>query len=198
LLCNYGKPIGAVQLFEYGAQVNRQAPYGRAEELSMPIEVTEAAHGFNQWVKLLELLHAAFAYQNGRIDPPSSLYKLDAQSLALKAGEERLFVAVEGEELIGCAFARIKPASVYVGKVAVWPARQGQGIGRLLMQAVEGFAQRTGKPIMELETRIELLENHKTFSAIGFVKVAEYSHPGYTRTTSITMQKALVPLHAEA
>jgi GNAT superfamily N-acetyltransferase len=164
----------------------------------MSIEIIQAAQGFNQWVKLLELLHAAFAYQNARIDPPSSLYKLDAQSLCQKAGEENLFLAFEGEELIGCAFARMKPASVYVGKVAVWPARQGQGIGRLLMHAVENFAQSTGKPILELDTRIELVENHKTFSALGFVKVAEYSHPGYTRTTSITMQKALVPLHAMA
>jgi GNAT superfamily N-acetyltransferase len=162
----------------------------------MPIEIIQAAQGFNQWVKLLELLHAAFAYQNARIDPPSSLYKLDAQSLCRKAGEEKLFLAVEGEELIGCAFAKVKPASVYVGKVAVWPARQGQGIGRLLMQAVEAFAHTTGKPIMELDTRIELLENHKAFSSLGFVRAAEYSHPGYTRTTFITMHKALVPLHA--
>jgi GNAT superfamily N-acetyltransferase len=162
----------------------------------MPIEIIPAAQGFNQWVKLLELLHAAFAYQNARIDPPSSLYKLDAQSLCRKAAEERLFLAVEGEELIGCAFAKVRPASTYVGKVAVWPTRQGQGIGRLLMQAVEAFAQTTGKPIMELDTRIELLENHKTFSAFGFCSVAEHSHTGYTRTTFITMHKALVPLHA--
>jgi GNAT superfamily N-acetyltransferase len=164
----------------------------------MSIEIIQAPQGFNQWVKLLELLHAAFAYQNARIDPPSSLHKLDAQSLCQKAGQEKLFLAFEGEEIIGCAFARIKPACVYVGKVAVLPARQGQGIGRLLMQAVEGFAQGVGRPILELETRIELLENHKTFSAFGFVKVGEYSHPGYTRITSITMHKALVPLHAVA
>src|SRR6185295_4788841 len=50
-----------------------------------------------------------------------------------------------------------------------------------------------GKPAMELDTRIELVENHKTFAAFGFVKTAERSHAGYTRATFITMQKALVP-----
>ena len=163
----------------------------------MPVEVMQASRGFTQWVKLLELLHAAFAYQKDRIDPPSSLHKLDAQSLAEKAGEENLFLAVEDGELVGCAFAKVKPSCVYVGKFAVWPARQGQGIGRLLMHAVEGFAQGTGKPVMELDTRIELVENHKTFAALGFVRIAEHSHAGYARTTFITMQKALVPLRAE-
>ena len=159
----------------------------------MPVEVIQGSQGFAQWIKLLELLHAAFAYQNDRIDPPSSLHKLDAESLAQKAGEENLFLAVEDGELLGCAFARVNPSCVYVGKVAVWPARQGQGIGRLLMHAVEGFARGTGKPAMELDTRVELVENHKTFAAFGFVKTADRSHAGYTRTTFITMQKPLVP-----
>ena len=164
----------------------------------MPIEVNQAPQEFTQWVGLLELLHAAFAYQNDRIDPPSSLYKLDAQSLAQKAHEETLFLATENGALVGCAFAVVKPGCVYVGKFAVWPARQGQGIGRSLMQEVESFAQTTGKSVMELETRIELVENHKTFASFGFVKTAEHAHAGYTRTTFITMQKALVSLHAEA
>ena len=159
----------------------------------MPVEVIQGSQGFAQWTKLLELLHAAFAYQNDRIDPPSSLHKLDAESLAQKAGEENLFLAVEDGELLGCAFAKVNPSCVHVGKVAVWPGRQGQGIGRLLMHAVEGFARGTGKPAMELDTRVELVENHKTFAAFGFVKTADRSHAGYTRTTFITMQKPLVP-----
>ena len=159
----------------------------------MPVEVIQGSQGFAQWIKLLELLYAAFAYQNDRIDPPSSLHKLDAESLAQKAGEENLFLAVEDGELLGCAFAKVNPNCVYVGKVAVWPGRQGQGIGRLLMHAVEGFARGTGKPAMELDTRVELVENHKTFAAFGFVKTADRSHAGYTRTTFITMQKPLVP-----
>ena len=44
---------------------------------------------------------------------------------------------------------------------------------------------------LELETRIELTENHETFAALGFVKVSEGAHPGYDRTTFITMRKTL-------
>jgi GNAT superfamily N-acetyltransferase len=160
----------------------------------MTIEIRQAPPEFAEWARLLELLHAAFAYQRERIDPPSSLYRLDAESLASKAKEEALFLAFDDGQMVGCAFAKTKPGCVYVGKVAVWPDRQGQGIGRRLMQAVESFARQTGRPVMELETRIELVENHKTFAAFGFVTTAEHAHAGYTRTTYITMQK---PLHAE-
>ncbi|MET0332738.1 MAG: GNAT family N-acetyltransferase [Rhizobacter sp.] len=157
----------------------------------MTIEIVQAPSGFNQWAELLALLHTAFAYQRERIDPPSSLYRLDAESLAHKAQEETLFLAVEAGDMVGCAFAKVKPDCVYVGKVAVQPGLQGQGIGRRLMQAVEHFARQTGKPVLELETRIELVENHQTFAAFGFVRTAEHAHAGYTRPTFVTMQKSL-------
>lgn len=164
----------------------------------MPIEVNQSTQGFKQWVKLLELLHAAFEYQITRIDPPSSLYKLDARLLAQKAQEETLFLATENDELIGCGFAKVKPSCVYVGKFAVRPERQGQGVGRLLMREVERFAQTTGKLVLELDTRIELVENHKAFAAFGFIKTSEHAHAGYTKATFITMQKVLVSPHTEA
>jgi phosphinothricin acetyltransferase len=47
--------------------------------------------------------------------------------------------------------------------------------------------------VLELQTRVELIENHNTFSALGFEKVAETAHPGYSRPTSITMQRAVRP-----
>ena len=45
------------------------------------------------------------------------------------------------------------------------------------------------KRFLELQTRIELTENHATFGALGFKKIAETAHPGYSRPTSITMRK---------
>ena len=63
--------------------------------------------------------------------------------------------------------------------------------GPLLGRAVEVLARERGLAAIELETRIELVENHATFRALGFRKVAEKSHPGYARSTSITMRKLL-------
>lgn len=102
-----------------------------------------------------------------------------------------MFLAVEDGELVGCVFAKPQPGSLYVGKLAVWPHRQGRGIGRRLMQAAEDFGRQTGHASLELDTRIELTENHEAFAALGFVKTAEHAHAGYDHTTFITMRKPL-------
>lgn len=157
----------------------------------MTVEITQPPKDFDDWVGLLALLQRAFAYQAPRIDPPSSVDKLDARGLASKAKEEQLFLAFEGRQVIGCIFARIEADCVYVGKHAVLPGRQKQGLGRKLMQAAEAFAIRVGRNALELETRIELVENHEAFKAMGFTKVAEHAHAGYDRPTFISMRKAL-------
>ena len=158
----------------------------------MEIEIKPAPAEFSDWEALMALLHAAFAFQHDRVDPPSSLHRFDAKSIAVKAREEQLFLALDDGTLVGCIFGKPKSSVLYVGKMAVSPQRQGQGIGRRLMQAAEGLARRSGLGALELETRIELTENHETFAALGFVKVSEGAHPGYDRTTFIAMRKTLV------
>ena len=155
----------------------------------MAIEIKPVPTEFGDWEALMALLHAAFAFQYDRIEPPSSLHRFDAKSIALKAKEEQLFLALDDVALVGCIFARPRAGSLYVGKMAVSPKQQGRGIGRRLMQAAEAFARQSGLGALELETRIELTENHETFAALGFVKVSEGAHPGYDRTTFITMRK---------
>jgi len=164
----------------------------------MTVEIRRAPAAFGDWELLVKLLQTAFAYQNGRIDPPSSVYGYDAESIAVKAKDETLFLAVDDGELVGCIFAKLQPGSLYVGKLAVWPRRQGQGVGRRLMQAAEDFARQTGHVALELDTRIELTENHDVFAALGFVKTAERAHDGYDHATFITMRKPITmrsPLH---
>ena len=66
-----------------------------------------------------------------------------------------------------------------------WAAWQGKGIGRRLMDAAEKHARDARLPYLELDTRIELVENHKAFAAMGFVSAAERAHAGYDRPTSL-------------
>lgn len=155
----------------------------------MTLRIMITPTDFGQWPELLALLHVAFEFQNDRIDPPSSLHKFDVAALAAKAGEETLFLACEGDIVLGCLFAKPRGDSLYVGKFAVAPAHQGRGIGRRLMSAAEALARQRGLPALELDTRIELTENHATFGAMGFVIVSEQAHPGYDRATFVTMRK---------
>ena len=61
---------------------------------------------FDDFIGLLALLHRSFAFMDGRIDPPSSLHKLDVDSLHEKASAETLLTAMDGEKLVGCLFVR--------------------------------------------------------------------------------------------
>ena len=155
-----------------------------------PVEV-RPADGFAEWPELLALLHRAFGFMEGRIDPPSSLLRLDAAGLAAKAGAERCFLAFGGERLAGCVFCEPRPDCLYLGKLAVDPELQGRGVGRALMARAEAEARALGLAALELQTRVELVENHAAFGAMGFVRTGESAHPGHVRPTSVTMRKAL-------
>jgi len=48
-----------------------------------------------------------------------------------------------------------------------------------------------GRTDVTPETRIELVENHATFAALGFHIADKTAHPGYDRATSITMTRPL-------
>ena len=148
---------------------------------------------FSDWDGLLSLIWQSFASMHGRIDPPSSATALTGEALQRRAGNEIGFLAVEDRKLAGCIFCRPESQSLYIGKLAVLPGLQGKGIGRQLLAAAEAVALRRNLAVLRLETRIELAENHATFAAWGFVKTAENTHSGFTRTTSIEMQKRLAP-----
>ena len=158
----------------------------------MAVEVAFAPENFGRWDELHALLMRSFAYMAGRIDPPSSLLAMNADSLAAKARNETLVLATDGDALIGCAFLKIEDDRLYVGKVAVDAAWRGRGIARRLFALAEDWAVRNGLSHIELQTRVELTENHETFGRLGFFKTAETAHAGYDRPTSITMRKPVV------
>ena len=156
------------------------------------MKIVRIGEEFDRWQELLALIMFSFAYMDGVIDPPSSANRLTLENLAEKARVEIAFVALDGDEIVGCLFCRPEPpACLYVGKLCVSPKAQGKGIGRMLLEQAEALARELALPALRLETRIELIANHAKFAAWGFVKTAENAHAGYNRTTSIEMTKFL-------
>jgi len=152
------------------------------------IEIRENTGQFSNWTELLDLVQTAFKSMEGRINPPSSMHKLTSQNLAQKATEETLIYANCEDKLVGCAFAYDREDALYIGKVSIAPDFQGHGLGKSIVEACKKLAKRKGCNELELETRIELTENHEFFSKLGFVKISEKSHEGFDRPTSITMR----------
>ncbi|UVK43550.1 GNAT family N-acetyltransferase [Mesorhizobium sp. AR07] len=155
------------------------------------VSITRIPADFDRWNDVLALIMDAFAAMDGVIDPPSSAHLLTAETLRDRVLRETGFLALKGDRIVGCVFALERVAEFYVGKLAVAPDCQGQGLGRRLMRAVEDLARGRGKAALELQTRIELTGNHAAFARLGFHETERTAHEGYIRPTSITMRKVL-------
>lgn len=130
------------------------------------------------------LLIAAFAYMEGWIDPPSSLTRMTPASFseAAKAGE--LWVA--GTPPLACMVLTPQTDTLYLGKMAIAPSHRGSGLARRMIAHALERAKALGLPSLTLQTRIELVENQKAFTALGFTETGRTAHAGYPSPTSIT------------
>lgn len=142
---------------------------------------------------VLALLRTAFAGMEGRIDPPSSLHQLTEEGIAEQARTGEVWVI--GEQ--ACIFLTPRPDAdppeLYLGKLAVHPNAQRQGLARAMIILAEQRAHALGLSVLCLKTRVELVENHRTFERLGFTKTAAHSHPGFDRPTSFEFSKVIVP-----
>jgi ribosomal protein S18 acetylase RimI-like enzyme len=139
------------------------------------------------WPALLRLIQTEFAFMDGRIDPPSSMHNLSADAIAAQARSGEVWVI--GPPPTACVFLTLKPNALYIGKLTVAAAHRGLGLGRTLIDHAETRARALHLPALELQTRVELTENHATFQALGFHEVARTAHPGHDRPTSITFRR---------
>jgi ribosomal protein S18 acetylase RimI-like enzyme len=142
------------------------------------------------WPAVLALIRAEFAHMDGRIDPPSSAHALTPEAIAEQARTGEIWII--GRPPVACVFLTPKPRALYVGKLAVAATHRRQGLARILIGLAETRARALHLPALELQTRVELTENHATFRALGFVEVARSAHPGYDRPTSLTFRRHVV------
>jgi GNAT superfamily N-acetyltransferase len=110
--------------------------------------------------------------------------------MSRSASEGAVFV-VGDEAPVACVFCRAKGDVLYLGKLAVAQTHRGRGLARALVAAAETEARRRGLDALELQTRVELAENHAAFARLGFVKTGETAHAGFDRATSITMRRTI-------
>lgn len=142
------------------------------------------------WPPILALLHEAFAYMEARIDPPSSLRDLTPEALTRQASLGEIWIIGAP---VACVFLTPKPAALYVGKLAVATTHRGNGLARQLCDLAETRARALHLPALELQTRVELVENQAAFVTLGFVEAGRTAHPGFDRPTSITYSRPVAP-----
>ncbi|WP_127902084.1 GNAT family N-acetyltransferase [Solirhodobacter olei] len=143
------------------------------------------------WAAVLRLIRETFAYMDGRIDPPSSMHRLTEADIAAQAEKGEVWL-IEAEGVpVACVFLTVKPDRLYLGKLAVAVGWRGKGLARQLVAMAEERARALGLPALELQSRVELVENHAAFWAMGFREAGATAHPGFDRPTSLTFRRGV-------
>lgn len=82
-----------------------------------------------------------------------------------------------------CGFAVFYPRGdhIHLENVAVAPAFQGHGIGKLLMSHCEQSALALGCGAIELYTNEKMTENLKLYPALGYAEIGRRQEDGFNR-----------------
>jgi GNAT superfamily N-acetyltransferase len=83
----------------------------------------------------------------------------------------QIFFALDGDAVVGTAAGiRVAPTRFELAKMAVAPSHQGQGLGRLLGQAVIDHARLAGADSVFLVTNSALQTAIQLYQRLGFVR----------------------------
>lgn len=140
---------------------------------------------------VLALLRTTYAYMEGRIDPPSSMHRLTLGLVAEQADRAEVWAIEDEGRVVACVFLTPKSKALSLGKLAVAVSHRGRGLARRLVDLAATRARQLGLKSVELQSRVELTENHSVFSAMGFRVAGETAHPGYDHPTSLTFVKPI-------
>ncbi|HEY0607857.1 MAG TPA: GNAT family N-acetyltransferase [Herpetosiphonaceae bacterium] len=141
---------------------------------------------------MVEVIRAAFAEYEDRLDPPSSAQRRTVESTRQELANGSAVVATVEQNLAGCVLYFPKADHMYFARLAVLPAYRGYGIGRSLIAAVEERARDAGLQWVELSVRLQLVELRAAYERLGYRALRYGTHAGYSAPTYVTLYKPLV------
>jgi ribosomal protein S18 acetylase RimI-like enzyme len=124
------------------------------------------------------IVAAAYSVYVARIGkPPGPM--LDDYAKLIDAGAVSVF---EADGAIAALIVLLpKPDHLLLDNVAVRPDRQGQGLGRRLVDFAESEAQRLGFSELRLYTHAMMTENIALYTRLGFRETGRGREAGYDR-----------------
>ena len=102
--------------------------------------------------------------------------------------DHRVHVIEEDGVILGALVLIEKGEGLLFDNIAVQPARQGEGIGRRLMEHAESEARRLGYGHLDLYTHERMTENIAMYERIGYMEVDRRTERGFAR---VYMRKRL-------
>lgn len=127
-----------------------------------PIEVGDAG-------QVLTLQRAAFV-QEALIyrDPDMPALTQTLEELEGELADNLGCVAVTGQRVVGAARARASDEVLLVGRIAIAPDLQGEGLGSALLEAVEERGRKNGCRVAELFTGSFSEANLRLYTKLGY------------------------------
>ena len=111
--------------------------------------------------------------------------------------EGPVWVVADGSQIVGTVSAVPKGKGLYIRSMAVLPSHRGQGIGHILLQAVEHFANNQGIRRMFLSTTPFLIGAIRLYEQFGFHLSNDGPHELFG-TPLFSMVKPLEPANQAA
>ena len=93
----------------------------------------------------------------------------------------RVFVALDGESVIGVVVLIRKQDGILLDNIAVHPASHGLGIGRRLLTFAENWCRDNGFATVELYTHEKMTENIVMYLRYGYCETARREESGFQR-----------------
>jgi len=137
--------------------------------------------------RLNELVQAAYGHYVERLGgPPRPM----TDNYAEVVRDHSVVVAERGGEIVGLIVLAVGDEGLAVDNVAVDPAHQGSGVGRVLLARAEAEAKDAGFDSLYLYTHERMTENLALYSRIGYV---EYDRRPVGGGNLVYLRKVLGP-----
>ena len=110
-----------------------------------PLPIRTASHPDAE--AITRLINAAFLVERFFIDGD----RIGLDEVRARLGTGEFLVAEDGDSLAGCAYIEVRGERSYLGLLSIDPARQGSGLGSLLVAAAEDRCRGKGCRFMDLQ-----------------------------------------------
>ncbi|GHB33633.1 hypothetical protein GCM10007094_23010 [Pseudovibrio japonicus] len=107
-----------------------------------------------------------------------------SEGCADEIGKDRVWVAVDNNEILGCLFLVPQAVEMKLANLAVHPDHQGKGLGRELITFAQNEARKQGFHAMTLNTHAAMPKNLQLYTRLEWEEVSR-------KANTISMRKIL-------
>ena len=140
-----------------------------------------------------DLLLEAFGEFKSEYTPGAFDYTTPGVEIVCGRFEEGpIWVAIDGDVMAGTVSGLPEPDRFYIRSMAVKPGMQGRGIGKKLLDLLEGHARELGFEKLYLYTTFVLPAAHRLYEKNGFYILRETPPDEWFEMPGLEMEKILV------